>query len=116
VTTPSSILVTAADRVRDLAAAATPGPWETIHETGGIWREASPKRALRTAPGSLGSMDAAEDARWIAALSPAVVDTHPTPDMNKRPPSVSEAVGTQLRAEPWSATEATAPGPEVDTP
>ena len=70
-TDPSSILTAAADRVRDLAAAATGGPWETIGDTGGIWREASPKRAVRTSPGYLGSMEAAENARWIAALSPA---------------------------------------------
>lgn len=70
--TPSEILQAAADRIRDLAAAVTPGPWETIASSGGIWREASAERAVRTSPGYLGGMNAAEDARWIAALSPAV--------------------------------------------
>lgn len=90
--TPSAILSAAADLIRDTAAAATPGPWETIGDTGGLWREATPERSLRTSPGYLGSMDAAENARWIALLSPdkaplletllrlaAVEEEHPSP-------------------------------------
>lgn len=78
----AELLVAAADLIRDLAAKATPGPWETIQDTGGIWREASPERSVRTSPGYLGSMDAAADARWIAALSPALAEPMPRPTVH----------------------------------
>lgn len=83
--TPSALLLAAADRIKDLAAAATPGPWFT-HDThlnagghtatvlSGTYPEGQLRAWLPT--WSHKPWDEARnvwnDARWIAALSPAV--------------------------------------------
>jgi hypothetical protein len=81
-TTPSSILVAAADRIRDLAAATTHGQWAAGHLLdaedygGNAWVESE----VQHANGAESSFTVAEfetdqgigDARWVAALSPAV--------------------------------------------
>lgn len=77
--TPSELLVAAADRIRDLAVAAQPGPWRSfpspdmpgetvVHAVTDTTGEPHPHRAL-TAHGLL---CAEADAAWVAALSPAV--------------------------------------------
>lgn len=86
--TPSALLTAAADRLRDLAASATPGPWrqhDTYLDVGGYTAT-----VLSGEPGKGGfhnlrawlptmsqepwdeTRNAWADARWIAALSPAV--------------------------------------------
>jgi hypothetical protein len=80
--TPSELLAAAADRIRDLAAAAQPGPWRSfpspdmpgetvVHAVTDRAGEPHPHRAL-TAHGLL---CAEADAAWVAALSPAVAPT-----------------------------------------
>lgn len=66
--TPSDLLSAAADRVRDLAAAASPGPWQDngygmLVAPEVDWRERGYDVAAGCQDGNRG---------WIAALSPAV--------------------------------------------
>jgi hypothetical protein len=82
---PAEMLTAAADRVRDLAAAATPGPWFT-HDThlnaGGhtatVLSGTYPEGQLRAWLPTWShepwdeTRNVWNDARWIAALSPAV--------------------------------------------
>lgn len=79
--TPSELLSAAADRVRDLAAAATPGPWaEPYYDDNpgdeGWWvhngREGMREHAV-CVTFALNPRDEA-DTRWIAALSPAIAE------------------------------------------
>ena len=70
--TPSEILNAAADRIRDLAAAADPGPWTNLEGTTGFWTMPSPERSRRHLRGYIGMAEAKETARWIALMSPAV--------------------------------------------
>jgi hypothetical protein len=61
---PSELLTAAADRIQDLAAPTTPGPWRAYYDTG-----------LRSVDGPGGEAvctDAENNVEWIAALSPAV--------------------------------------------
>lgn len=77
--TPSELLTAAADRVRDLAAQAQPGPWGSwpspdmpgevvVHRRNPRTDRPDPHRVATVH----GLLCAEEDARWIAALSPAV--------------------------------------------
>lgn len=73
--TPSELLLAAADRIRDLAAQATPRKWQSFATLNG---GASVLALQSDGPGSPitgGDIAAAEveaDGAWIAALSPAV--------------------------------------------
>jgi hypothetical protein len=73
---PSDLLVVAADRIRDLAAAATPGPWQLRSLTDEDTTYSHTSWWVADADGgSVASMDhinEAADAAWVAALSPAV--------------------------------------------
>jgi len=67
--TPSELLLAAADRIRDLAAAASPGLWLVDRH----YVDAMPALYERTLVCIAKSDGRAErDAAWIAALSPAV--------------------------------------------
>jgi|SRR5262245_31435521 len=66
--TPSEILTAAADRVRDLAAAAKPGPW-TLYDRGVCWEI---PELPEMHDGLSGFREG--DARWISALSPAIAE------------------------------------------
>jgi hypothetical protein len=68
--TPSAILVAAADRIRDLAAGTTPGPWEPGVNVALL----PPLHDFTKRPVQPDVIVAEEkaNARWIAALSPAV--------------------------------------------
>jgi hypothetical protein len=72
--TPSEILNAAADRIRDLAAEATGGPWK--HEFGVTQEDGSVNYAVDVAGdkaiAGVGEAWSAADAVWVAALSPAV--------------------------------------------
>lgn len=79
---PASILQAAADRIRDLAAAATTGRWDAQHSLDGdgwypsSWVEATVVRANGSQSGfvlaEFETEQRAGDAAWVAALSPAV--------------------------------------------
>lgn len=76
-TDPSALLLAAADRVRDLAAAATPGQWEVDEGSGRVELVLRSPSAdvvvvhrFSPHPDSLNRADA----RWIAALSPALAE------------------------------------------
>lgn len=78
-TSPSSLLVAAADRLRDRAAGASSGAWTATdlsrHGPGmSGWNVEHPASdGDGTSPvASVTSLSAEADARWIAALSPAV--------------------------------------------
>lgn len=66
---PSELLSAAADRVRDLAAQATPGPWCGPTVTAN-WSADS----VTAANGRVVACHCGDDTRWIAALSPAVAE------------------------------------------
>jgi hypothetical protein len=73
--TPAEILLAAADRVRDLAAAATPGPWANGSDRSIV--SVLPKGLTRFLPPQRWGLKVASkvddvDREWIAALSPAV--------------------------------------------
>jgi hypothetical protein len=59
---PSATLLAAADRIRDLAANATGGTWDAA-DTRGVWSDEEKRVAVA---------ETRDDARWIAALSPAL--------------------------------------------
>lgn len=66
---PSEVLLAAADRVRDLAAAATDGPWLDVQDGWCIRSEPSKDRATWQ---TVCEGYSPENGRWIAALSPAI--------------------------------------------
>jgi hypothetical protein len=78
--TPSELLVAAADRIRDLAAKASPGVWAaknlTEHGHPGAWwvevRHEDDETTSWSTVADLSNINSGADARWIAALSPAV--------------------------------------------
>jgi hypothetical protein len=80
--TASELLSAAADRIRDLAAATTPGQWTARTETkryaeGSLdYGYEGDVEVIDNGPkvieGSEWSVCSADDARWVAALSPAV--------------------------------------------
>jgi hypothetical protein len=78
---PGEIVAEAADHVAALAAKATPGTWSAFDMTeyghrGVSWVEATHDDQDATTTGcvaDLQTVNAANDARWIAALSPQVV-------------------------------------------
>jgi hypothetical protein len=78
--TPSEVLLAAADHIRDLAAAATAGVWTatdlTAHGHKGVWWvESEHHDSDGTMHGTVADLNYGEsDARWIAALSPAIAD------------------------------------------
>ena len=63
---PSDLLVAAADLIRDLAAKAKPGPW-SLYDRGVCWEI---PELPEMHDGLSGFREV--DARWIAALSPAL--------------------------------------------
>lgn len=65
---PSDLLSAAADRVRDLAAQATKGPWFAFEDAVGMSVASSTTYAPRVVAGKAGQPDAA----WVAAMSPEV--------------------------------------------
>jgi len=68
--TPSEKLQAAADRIRDLAAAATPGSWK--HEYGVVQEDESVTYAVEADSDHwVGELRTAGDAAWVAALCPA---------------------------------------------
>ncbi len=67
---PSETLLAAADRVRDLAAAATPGPWEQGERC--VWEGNIGVPVVADCEKGEGGVLHEHDARWIAALSPAL--------------------------------------------
>lgn len=67
---PSDLLLAAADRIRDLAAATTPGQWGIGEGGKYVWVASD---HLPVVGAALASGSTAEpDCAWIAALSPAV--------------------------------------------
>jgi len=71
--TPSETLLAAADRIKDLAAATTPGPW-AWRDPGGHVKYALMAGRQMVVPSSIPDVyPQVGDARWIAALSPAAV-------------------------------------------
>jgi hypothetical protein len=71
-TSPSDLLVAAADRIRDLAAAATPGVWIADRH----YVDSMPEPDVRALVCVVKSdSKASDDAQWVAALSPAVAPT-----------------------------------------
>lgn len=95
--TPSVILVAAADRIRDLAAKATPGQWGVGEGGKYVWvaedRMPIACSALVSAP------SAGPDCEWIAALSPAVA---PMIETTLR---AAAATCAQAAREGWSDAE-----------
>lgn len=77
---PSALLTAAADRVRDLAAQATPGTWSAkdMAEEGhpGVWWvdcvHEDDAGTTWTTIADLETVNPAADARWVAAMSPEV--------------------------------------------
>jgi len=63
---PSALLLAAADRIRDLAAAAAPGPW-TLYGRGVCWEI---PELPEMHDGLSGFREV--DARWIVAMSPVI--------------------------------------------
>lgn len=70
--TPSETLVAAADLIRDLATQANPGPWKW-RDPGGRIKYALMADRQMVVPSAIPDVyPSAADARWIAALSPAL--------------------------------------------